>query len=463
MPRTSITVSKPTTGAPSVATVAGVGSTVGIGSSNATASSRRVPTGAASSVSAGAISAFGPAPINTRYIRQGASGANNGTDWTNAYTSLSSATSRGFVYYVADTSSNFSAPTFGTAASGTQTITLKKATVAEHGTDVGWSDTYGDGVASFRGPVTFNTAYYVFDGATGGGPDNWTSGHGFAVDHTGTAGAGIAFNANHIDIKHTKLTGNNGTSDSNSDTFAWQENSASDISVSYCMTVNSGRCVIFHGGSFGQRVLFEYNHFGNITGFGSVHGETGSIWSGPLDWTFRYNVVIDIDSTGGLMWDNSLATSGSFWVYGNVFYDVGSAWGFHGNGVLGGWTGANAEECRNFKAYNNTFITVDSETACLGSNPSVNSGMSARNNLFYLCANVDAGIWSPAYNHFISSEAVGSNQSSSSGDPFVDYVNLNFRLKANTTAGFDLGAPFNKDMFGNTRTTWTRGAVEYGS
>jgi hypothetical protein len=36
-----------------------------------------------------------------------------------------------------------------------------------------------------------------------------------------------------------------------------------------------------------------------------------------------------------------------------------------------------------------------------------------------------------------------------------------FRLSANSDAGTNLGAPYNTDMLGNPRTTWSRGALEY--
>ena len=37
-----------------------------------------------------------------RYVREAAAGANDGTDWTNAYTTLPASLTRGDTYYVAD-------------------------------------------------------------------------------------------------------------------------------------------------------------------------------------------------------------------------------------------------------------------------------------------------------------------------------------------------------------------------
>src|SRR5262245_44026348 len=75
------------------------------------------------------------------YIRSGATG--NGSDWTNASSALPTSLVRGDTYYIADGS--YSGYTVDDAVSGTQVITLKKATAADHGTDTGWVSTYGDG------------------------------------------------------------------------------------------------------------------------------------------------------------------------------------------------------------------------------------------------------------------------------------------------------------------------------
>ena len=114
-----------------------------------------------------------------RYVRQGASGSGSGSDWSNAYTTLPGNLTRGDTYYIAD--GTYGGYSFDDANSGTTQITIKKATVANHGTSTGWSDAFGDGVAAFTGQINFATSNWVFDGVVGGGPDRWTSGHGFKV------------------------------------------------------------------------------------------------------------------------------------------------------------------------------------------------------------------------------------------------------------------------------------------
>src|SRR5690348_11914306 len=93
-----------------------------------------------------------PALGANHYIRAGATGNGSGTDWTNACSGFSGSCAisglvRGDTYYVADGS--YGSQTFDTANSGSSVITIIKATVANHGTATGWSDTFGDGQAVF--------------------------------------------------------------------------------------------------------------------------------------------------------------------------------------------------------------------------------------------------------------------------------------------------------------------------
>lgn len=125
------------------------------------------------------------------YVRAGASGTGTGADWTNAYTTLPATLSRGTTgatYYIAD--GNYGGYQFTTttaAIDGEKIITIKKATVADHGTDTGWDNSYGDGQAVFQQADLFDattrkyvftivTSYLTIDGAVGSGSDPDTYG-----------------------------------------------------------------------------------------------------------------------------------------------------------------------------------------------------------------------------------------------------------------------------------------------
>ncbi|OHD65070.1 MAG: hypothetical protein A2176_02290 [Spirochaetes bacterium RBG_13_51_14] len=100
------------------------------------------------------------------YIRSDATGANDGSDWTNARTALPDPLVRGRCYYVADGS--YPGYTFNDPESGALNIIIKKATAANHGPAAGWQSSYGDGTAEFQ-PLRFTTSYYVLDGQAGTG------------------------------------------------------------------------------------------------------------------------------------------------------------------------------------------------------------------------------------------------------------------------------------------------------
>jgi hypothetical protein len=114
----------------------------------------------------------------TWYVRAGATGANNGADWNDAFTSLPGTLNRGDTYYVAQglTGTDYN---FNDANSGTTLITILAATVENHGTDTGWNNAYA-GTATWSGEWQFSTDYYFINGQTRDSA-TWTNGYGFRV------------------------------------------------------------------------------------------------------------------------------------------------------------------------------------------------------------------------------------------------------------------------------------------
>jgi hypothetical protein len=97
------------------------------------------------------------------YALPGGSGRRDGSDWANALSGLPTSLVRDRVYWIGDGSYGTARRTFNTAESGSKGITIRKATAAEHGTETGWSATYGDGQATF-GQLVFSTDRYTLDG-----------------------------------------------------------------------------------------------------------------------------------------------------------------------------------------------------------------------------------------------------------------------------------------------------------
>lgn len=391
------------------------------------------------------------------YIRDGGSGS--GTSWSDALDQIPSTLSRGETYYIADGS--YSAPTLDDAVSGSTFITIKKATIADHGTNTGWNDAYGDGVATFSGTFSVHTSYWIIDGVVGGGPSSWTSGHGFKINgifkdigpgfDSGVPG-GSYVTLSHVDIEGTYTPGND-------DAISFDR--CSNCTVSYVYTHETDNCPM--NLFVCTDMTWEYCYHGRFAGSEEFHSEIVFLYSSS-GITIRYNMFRWATSTGGIMCHTGSSTAGVF-VYGNVFYrTAGDAWSYGGDGLVGTWTNRADLECNNLKVYNNTFVNIISNAAGpIGTTP--HTGLEWINNYFYECdggTGLPNAAWSHNYNQYQDSGSESeANGTTGTGDPFVDYLNLNFALEANTTAGTDLGSPYNVDMLGNTRTTWTRGALEF--
>src|ERR1700761_75424 len=154
-----------------------------------------------------------PARAANHYIRAGASGSGSGADWTNACASFSGSCSvssmvRGDTYYVAGGS--YAGPNFNKSDSGTTLITVKTATVADHGTATGWSDNFAT-LVTFTGGIIFSSDYWLLDGQTGGGPTNWTGGFGLAITQT-AANPVVDVEASFVTVRHVSATGNSNSS-----------------------------------------------------------------------------------------------------------------------------------------------------------------------------------------------------------------------------------------------------------
>jgi hypothetical protein len=405
------------------------------------------------------------------YVRQGATGSGNGNDWTNAYKTLPATLVRGDTYYIA--AGTYPGRTFNTAVSGTSVITIKKAIESDHGTNTGWQSSYGTGQAAFTSMFDFTTSYWVIDGQTGGGAGKWNTGFGFKITETRDANAIIRIawpnaKADNITIKHVDLQGKGSVASSggsySNDAMAIY--GANNITLSYYHMKGIGRCPFF--GSPKDSV-FEHGWVESYFGSSAVHSEIASLSAYNQnigDTTFRYNLFTDIQSTGGLMWNNNSDPNAHLYVYGNIWYKpAGKVWGV-ANGLIGGWSTSNNNRASNIWVYNNTFINVDQQS--LSSFPSVYSGNRAYNNIFY---NSQAPNFSRFqthdYNHFINSGGTQSEPhgtTSASGTPFVNFTGMDFRLTAHTSTGTALSSPYNVDPMGTVRGyngVFDRGAFQF--
>lgn len=420
------------------------------------------------------------------YIRAGAMGANNGSDWANAYVSLPAMLNRGDTYYIAD--GTYGGYTFDDAVSGTTLITIKKATISDHGTDTGWNSSYGDGVAIFTSGLTFTTGYWVFDGITG----SFKNGHGFHIDMTADTGVknGIRIQASYITISHTKIS----WPDRDSETYMnpsstsagiegnayngvdWDELAGINISYVYIEEVpgypfrfiHSKGLVIEHCALFGMHSDAERHS--SIVIIRTMHSDNGTI---------RYNWFEEGEGTGGIVFYDNVNHI-DWAVYGNVFYQSGGEGGF-GMGIVAANTHPNDPYLRvtNLKIYNNTIVGVAGNSGISMDYNGVN--VVAYNNLWH---NVP---WLPAfygfsydYNYYSSCSGQfaftpgahenpwSDGSSIITSNPFVASGSGNLHLNAALPGypGYSLGSPYNYDIEGYLRGedgVFDRGAYEYVS
>ena len=405
------------------------------------------------------------------HVRAGAAGNASGVDWNNAYPALPTTLSRGSTYYVA--SGIYGGYTFNTAESGTSVVTVKKATVLDHGSSVGWSDDYGSGSAVFTNYWRLTRGYFTLDGQVGGGPGNWTNGFGFKIQSlsTNTFNSGITISANrrNVTLRHFEIQGNGGDGDGG---LGGPANDALDIGtgtdqtiVSYAYLHDMGRWLIF---GHGNNMFFEYVYGGKFESTAVEHAEIASLWASipPValctNVTFANCVWSHMEGTGGL-----IMYADGVKIYGNVFYRPAGKTFPPANGALATWSNPGSVFVHG-RIFNNSFINLGSTFPALGIGFGESTGDNlVMNNVFYNCRVDFGGVALHDYNLFINStgaavttEAHGTTATSA---VFNDYNALNFTLKNNTGAGTNVGSPYNLDPHGNLRTTWTRGAFEYGS
>jgi hypothetical protein len=420
----------------------------------------------------------------TYYVTPAGAGAKNGADWNNACagftgTCSASALVRGATYYVAGGS--YGSVNFNTPVSGTQLITINKATAGNSGSVAGWQASYGTSQAVFSSLIQFLTGYWVFDGSYRNESD-WFDGnsYGFKIANNGAwtnlkmangtkyvsnvtiknlyiaAIVGLpsncgyrpyaidtetfdnnVFNTGYV-FSRVFVEGSNNPYYIRQTTGTIIEYSASDKtsgSSNDQICAKTGKLYSYHGEVVNAFYLYtqgptvRYNHFRN-----SYNGASGYPAGGGTG-------VIAIANTGGME------------IYGNIFenYYVGDG------AIAAGW------QNNNIKIYNNTFVNGYVPSGDIIHGPvdaSSSSGNVAYNNLFVglTCGRSDK--MCDNYN----GDFTYSNNASSTTSVFVNYAGKDYRLSRATIAGMNLPSPYNVDKSGITRGSvgvWDIGAYEY--
>ncbi|MGZ3806231.1 MAG: right-handed parallel beta-helix repeat-containing protein, partial [Pseudobdellovibrionaceae bacterium] len=302
------------------------------------------------------------------YVRSGAAGNGSGSDWTNASTSLPQSLVRGDTYYIAD--GTYGPYTFNTPLSGSSFIYIKKATLASHGTDTGWSSTYGDGEALFTSSGllwTVQTGYLDIDGqkGTGKSPGNY----GFRLYSTSSRcdrGGHVVYSGSitNLAIRHVDFDWNNGTSACSTGTT---DSISTDINASDYVTIennyfhHSSGFAIYLGNYTGHPVQSHYSIKGNYFYHNGGGGGPTAHWE--LMWLTDFknseianNVIEDVygfdGQTGWLMFGRADTVN----IYGNLFF-CSTDCAVGGNGVIADWS-SDMYQNNAIHIYNNTFANI---------------------------------------------------------------------------------------------------------
>jgi len=381
---------------------------------------------------------------------------------------------RGATYYIADGS--YGSYNFDDPVSASTLITLKKATIADHGANTGWSDAYGDGSANFT-DWTISTSYWDFNGQAGELAADIPGyvPYGIRILRTTTVSAsrqisigafgneltGLTFR--HIEAGFTNTPGT-GIWATSMDVM-WSR--ATNVTVQSCWLHDAGRAVILStsgmGGMLIERSVVERNGQAQIAmGYSpDEHSEIYAIHENTNDVIIRWSYIRDWTSTGGII---LFGSNKNFRFYGNVMNQATyTAVGFDANGAVNGLTTGSGNEAY---VYNNTFVDIPHHANLL--TMGVFSVSEMRNNLFYnVKESTGAGVTvggTRSHNWFAASGTQSeSNIQNGTGDPFVNRSGRDYRLVVATNAGVALSSPYDVDSNGVVRGgdgTWDRGALE---
>jgi len=416
---------------------------------------------------------------NIHYIRADVTGNNDGSDWDNAYTALPAELERGATYYIAD--GNYESYTFDDAESETEYITIKKAIEGDHGTDIGWQASYGDGQALFD-ILTFSTSYWVFDGQKR--DDDWESGYGFKIkpdesyQFSPTKGIRLSW-TDHITFRYIEIE-QFGQRQSEVRQEGFYGGDVSEILVQYSYIHDfMGNGILLHG----DNNIVEYSKIANSFGYEGTHSQGVQLFSSNVrNMTVRHSIFQDIRGTAAIAC--AWGTDGLN-VYGNIFYNTPGSSGFTSPATIVDISDPDEIGLTNARIYNNLFYRYNHMAN--GGHPGVmisytsdSSTNLIYNNLFVDCEEValDGNNAIHDYNYLINSTWVwnavpGVNDSVHTGsDPIVDADNGDFRLSAGAlpiNAGLDLTTlpgfnPDSVDPDQNIRGSdgfWDIGAYEY--
>ena len=411
------------------------------------------------------------------YIRADAAGDNKGSDWTNAFTAFPSSYTRGDTYYIAPGTYSGNVD-IASGESGFTWIYFKKATGEEHGTSVGWNDSYATGQAVINGRLYINNSYIDFDGITG----SWNNGYGIKISAGSCSPGGVielASGVSHVHVHHVEVSAVF-ESPASCDLFYHAGGSASDIKVSHSwlhdcsrngLTIGSHQGTGWADGDLG--FLFEYNLLEKTGGCTNpdTHGQgvQGGYSSTQRYHIYRGNTFKDIIGSANIAFLGGTKNS-YIRIYNNQFTSSGALGVYWSSPAVIWIHDANGASADNVGIYNNTFYNVTLAQIQIWPKGSGNESI---NNLyisnFFSAGN--NGI-SSRYNSYYGNTGAGvpvgeTGQQNEVSNPVTNAAANDFTLVKGAKAinnGTSLSSYFNTDIAGIPRpqgSAWDIGAHEF--
>lgn len=434
----------------------------------------------------------------TVYVRDGASGGDDGTDWTNAYDDLPAVLTRGATYYIAD--GDYSTYDFNDTEVGSSLIFITKATAGTHGTETGWDAGYGDGQGVFTAPIAFTTGYYTLDGGqTITTPSSIGTDYGIKITEdstsniTGIVRIGTSAVVSYITLQNVWVY-NTSNGSVNNGTVGVRFNvsyASHHIKILQSYLQNCGKDGIQISKS--DYILVErcyIERYGLLTvGDPDYHGQTVQLFYGSTDIVFRYNTWESNEGQALISLAGITGANERIRFYGNTVFvphgETSATPGFNGSGGLIGDISDGGETGPAYLiAYNNTFVNIgdDYGGVAIMSLYQTAGNNYLYNNLYYNCGTVtiDAD-WTASDYHASGGgdNITGDNkQVDIPVSTFISYTGNNFKLGENTDGGLDLSGEgwwsggvdaffgtvdSEDDLLGVARATWSRGAYEYAA
>ncbi len=407
------------------------------------------------------------------FVRSGASGGNNGSDWNNAWNGWSSIQWGGggvlpgdFVYVAGGAYTGTLLIGVSGAAGNVITIQRVRSTDTAATGAAGWNPifdttvvqsvpTHSTGILfeNFQNPVG---SYVTIDGRV---PSGWVI--NYSNDSTGIGISGVP--VSNVTLRYINVVGPGKISETGDtralDLTPESGGSLSNLVIQHCEASGGDACMYLAAAQGVNNLLVEYSSFHDAGAVNAAQFHPNIVYCGKVvNSTFRYNKFYNIDVEGLFFNDPG---NDNILIYGNLFYQ-GSTPPDTGRGIQFNTSSTGT----NVKIYNNTFVALpQSGILFTGAN---HAGCDVKNNIFWQTGIQSAPGVTDDYN-FWSDSTTEPHGISNGANPFVSLAIYNYRITATAGVrnnGVNLGSLYKVDPDGQTRGAdglWDIGAYQYAA